>query len=284
MYFFFFADNEGLTTHPPTVIWPKHQWSWVCCRAQSFSEIKDVVLVTSKRFVLLSVYMISLISFVLISILVHPSSSREASKVLGRRYCNIDVWTHNMFTYIDNSVLLYQTEHLSLTKRLSYPDVLYVVWNKEVNSFLFLDTWNLKRYKKYYGLKSDTIDKAWLLFIMEDSSTCLHISVILNIPEHHHIVSILHRKVILHCLYWSASSCRRENRSFFGSGNWQSDFHPSSLVSKGKNVIEKPTFLSQILYLQCGRIIIIIWTIKMGREIETTGISTQIKCENWQMT
>lgn len=133
-------------------------------------------------------------------------------------------------------------------------------------------------------MKSDTIDKAWLLFIMEDCSTCLHISVILNIPEHRPIVSILRLKVILHCLYWSASSHGRENQSFFGSGNWQSDFHFSRLVSKGKNIIGKPTFLSPILYLQCGRIIIIIWTIKTGREIETTGISTQIKCENWQMT
>ena len=48
----------------------------------------------------------------------------------------------------------------------------------------FLDTRNFKRYKKYHGLKSDTIDKARLLFIMEDSSTCLYISVILDIPEH----------------------------------------------------------------------------------------------------
>ena len=108
----------------------------------------------------------------------------------------------------------------------------------------FLDIWDLKRYKKYY-----VVDKACLLFVMRSFSFMIYI--MFNIPELHK-VGILCMKLswIIH-VDWLPAVEGKTNHSLRGlhDGKWQFDFHFSNLVSKGKNIIEKSTFLFCILYV-----------------------------------
>ena len=129
----------------------------------------------------------------------------------------------------------------------------------------FLDIWDLKRYKKYY-----VVDKACLLFVMRSFSFMIYI--MFNIPELHK-VGILCMKLswIIH-VDWLPAVEGKTNHSLRGlhDGKWQFDFHFSNLVSKGKNIIEKSTFLFCILYVWCGWLKLTTWTTTMLMEIGTT--------------
>ena len=98
------------------------------------------------------------------------------------------------------------------------------------------------------------------------------IYIMFNIPELHK-VGILCMKLswIIH-VDWLPAVEGKTNHSLRGlhDGKWQFDFHFSNLVSKGKNIIEKSTFLFCILYVWCSWLKLTTWTTTMLTKIGTT--------------